>query len=262
MKPVEKDRSNLTTPQTLETLAFNWVTFGYSADSTTIKNISFDANTWETIAFVWPSGAGKSTIVKLLLGLYQPLSGEIKINNTNIEQIDDNRYKWHIGYVAQDTQLFSGTIRENLIFVKPDATIDDIQFVLRAAQLWDFIIQQPQWIETKIWEWWLKLSWGQKQRLAIARSLLRNPNILIFDEATSSLDSMVEAEITDTIKTITSWEKNCISIMIAHRLSTIMHADKIYVVEKGEIVESWKHDALVAQKWLYYALWRQQSWGN
>ncbi len=262
MKPTEKDHTNTISPSTLEKLAFSWVTFWYSPENITIKDIWFEAKKWETIAFVWPSWAGKSTIVKLLLWLYQPISGEILINGTNLDQINDNRYKWHIWYVAQDTQLFSWTIRENLIFVKPNADDKEIKFVLSAAQLRKFIEQQPQWIETKIWEWWLKLSWGQKQRLAIARALLRNPNILIFDEATSSLDSMVEAEITDTIKTITSWEKNTISIMIAHRLSTIMHADKIFVIEKWNIVESWKHHDLVEKKWLYFALWRQQSGEN
>lgn len=259
MKPQEINTENVIKPDSLQSLWFNDVSFGYSENDKTLSNISFSATTWETIAFVWPSWAGKSTIVKLLLGLYKPTSWDIIINKNTINDIDESRYKSHIWYVAQDTQLFSGTIRENLQFVKPTATDEELEYVLQAAQLLSFIKQQTLWLATKIWEGWLKLSWGQKQRLAIARALLRKPNILIFDEATSSLDSMVEAEITDTIKEIASEQKDTISIMIAHRLSTIMHADTIYVVEKWQIVESWKHDDLVQEKWLYYALRRQQS---
>lgn len=259
MKPIEISSTNITTQKSLENVGFDKVTFGYSWQDTTLKNISFNAHVWETIAFVWPSWAWKSTIVKLLLWLYKPTSGTILINNVNNNEIDENWYKSHIWYVAQDTQLFSGTIRENLTFVKPDADDKELEYVLDAAQLLWFIHEQPMWLSTKIWEWWLKLSWWQKQRLAIARALLRKPNILIFDEATSSLDSMVESDITDTIKKIAAEQQQTISIMIAHRLSTIMHANTIYVVEKGEIVESGKHNDLVAQKWLYYALRRQQS---
>ena len=260
MKPNEKQNENIQTPAALQSLWFSNVSFWYSPTETTISHISFEAHVWQTIAFVWPSGAGKSTIVKLLLGLYKPTVWDIMINNKTIADIDENWYKSHIWYVAQDTQLFSGTIRENLLFVKPHATDEELEYVLQAAQLLSFIKEQSLWLSAKIWEWWLKLSGGQKQRLAIARALLRKPNILIFDEATSSLDSMVEAEITDTIKEIAAEQKNTISIMIAHRLSTIMHADTIYVIEKWEIVESGKHIELVNQKWLYYALRRQQSW--
>ncbi len=258
MTPKEQKTANVVTPETLHSLWFNDVGFGYSSDKQILHSMSFAAKAGETIAFVGPSGAGKSTIVKLLLWLYQPTSGIIKINDIPIEDIDESRYKSHVGYVAQDTQLFSGTVSDNLSFVKPDASIADQEYVLKAAQLRDFIQSQPLWLLTKIGEWGLKLSGWQKQRLAIARALLRHPNILIFDEATSSLDSMVEQEITETIKEIASGEKETISIMIAHRLSTIMHADSIYVIEDGHIVESGKHEALVAQRWLYYALWRQQ----
>lgn len=258
MTPKEQKTTNVVTPETLHSLWFNDVGFGYNNDKQILHSMSFAAKAGETIAFVGPSGAGKSTIVKLLLWLYQPTSGIIKINDIPIEDIDESRYKSHVGYVAQDTQLFSGTVSDNLSFVKPDASIADQEYVLKAAQLRDFIQSQPLWLLTKIGEWGLKLSGWQKQRLAIARALLRHPNILIFDEATSSLDSMVEQEITETIKEIASGEKETISIMIAHRLSTIMHADSIYVVEDGHIVESGKHEALVAQRWLYYALWRQQ----
>jgi ATP-binding cassette, subfamily B, bacterial len=259
MQPQVEESHPDNNPAKLEELRFSDVSFGYSVDDKTLQHVSFEAETWKTIAFVWPSGAGKSTIVKLLLGLYAPTKGEIYVNKTPLQHIDSSWYKAHIGYVAQDTQLFSGTISDNLSFVKPGASLEEQERVLHAAQLREFIQSQPLWLQTKIGEGWLKLSWWQKQRLAIARALLRQPNILIFDEATSSLDSMVEQEITDTIKEISADQSNMISIMIAHRLSTIMHADTIYVIEKGRVVEQWKHEDLVAQKWLYYALWRQQS---
>lgn len=258
MKPNETQKDSII-PTALESLWFTDVTFGYSPTETTLSKISFEARIWQTIAFVWPSWAWKSTIVKLLLWLYKPTTWNILINKTNIADIDENWYKSHIWYVAQDTQLFSWTVRENLLFVKPTATDAELEYVLQAAQLLSFIKEQQDGLWAKIWEWWLKLSGWQKQRLAIARALLRKPNILIFDEATSSLDSMVEWEITDTIKEIAAEQKKTISIMIAHRLSTIMHADTIYVVEKWEIVESGKHTQLVEQKGLYYALRRQQS---
>lgn len=259
MKPNEVQKDSII-PSALESLWFEDVTFGYSSAETTLSKISFEATIWQTIAFVWPSWAWKSTIVKLLLWLYKPTTWKILINKTTISDIDENWYKSHIWYVAQDTQLFSWTVRENLLFVKPTATDEELEYVLQAAQLLSFIKEQQDGLWAKIWEWWLKLSGWQKQRLAIARALLRKPNILIFDEATSSLDSMVESEITDTIKEIAAEQKKTISIMIAHRLSTIMHADTIYVVEKWEIVESGKHTQLVEQKGLYYALRRQQSW--
>lgn len=265
MQPEEKNVIDIVTPDIVETLSFDNVSFGYNTNEQhtnqeilTLKNISLSAKSGETIAFVWPSWAGKSTIVKLLLWLYKPVSWNILVNKNPITNIDTDWYKSHIWYVAQDAQLFSGTISDNLRFVKPDATEQEQEDALRAAQLWDFIVSQQDWLHTKIGEWWLKLSWWQKQRLAIARALLRKPSILIFDEATSSLDSMVEQEITETIKTIGSHGNDIICILIAHRLSTIMHANKIYVVEAGSIVEDWEHNTLLEQKWLYYALWRQQ----
>jgi ATP-binding cassette, subfamily B, bacterial len=255
----ETHDENATTPDAVASLGFDHVSFGYSTDKQTISDISIDAQLGQTIAFAWPSGAGKSTIVKLLLGLYRPTSGTITLNDKPLTSIDEARYKSQIGYVAQDTQLFSGTIRDNIRFVMPAATDADVERALRAAQLREFVIAQPEWLETRIGEGGLKLSGGQKQRLAIARALVRSPHILIFDEATSSLDSMVEAEITETIKEISQQQKSMITILIAHRLSTIMHADTIYVVEGGKLVEEWKHEQLVEGKGLYYALWRQQT---
>ncbi len=262
MKPEEHNTGNITTPSSVDTLAFDDVSFGYSDEVLNLHHINLEAQSGKTIAFVWPSGAGKSTIVKLLLWLYKPRTGNILINKTPLENINNARYKAQIGYVAQDTQLFSGTISENLCFVKPNASLAEQEDALRAAQLWEFISSQPWGLETKIGEGGLKLSGGQKQRLAIARALLRKPSILIFDEATSSLDSMVEQEITETIKHIGQKEKNMICIIIAHRLSTVMHADTIYVVEAWHVVESGEHSNLIEQKGLYYALWRQQRGEN
>ncbi len=162
-----------------------------------------------------------------------------------------------IGFVTQDTQLFSGTIRENLLFVNPGASDQECLEVLNKAAAGNLLARADRGLDTVIGEGGVKVSGGEKQRLSIARALLRRPNILVFDEATSSLDSLTEEEISETIKDI-STRKDLITILIAHRLSTIMHADMIYVLERGHIVESGKHEELVEQKGLYYAMWRQQ----
>ena len=162
-----------------------------------------------------------------------------------------------IGFVTQDTQLFSGTIRENLLFVRPGATDEECMQVLEKAACQTLLARADKGLDTVIGEGGVKVSGGEKQRLSIARALLRRPDILVFDEATSSLDSITEEEITDTIKDVSVLD-NHITILIAHRLSTIMHADRIYVLEKGNIIESGKHLELIDQKGLYYAMWRQQ----
>jgi len=235
------------------------VWFGYTKDKSILTWVNWEAKTGQTIAFVWPSGGGKSTIIKLILGLYQPTSGKIIMNNKPLVDYDPQGLKKNIWYVAQESQLFAGTIRNNLLFVKPDATEQEMLDVLDSAQIKSLVIESSLWLDTKIWEWWLKLSWGQRQRLAIARALLRKPSLLIFDEATSSLDTLVETEITKTIQKISEEQKEMIIIMIAHRLSTIKHADTIYVLEKWSLIESGKHDELVEEKGLYYALWRNQG---
>lgn len=245
---------------TIEKVSFDHVMFGYTQDTPILHDVSWSADQWKTIAFVWPSGSGKSTIIKLLLGLYQPLDGSIKINNKSLTDYNPELLKQTIGYVSQESQLFAGTIRENLLFVKPDATDAEMFSVLGSAQIKKLVQESPAWLDTKIGEWWLKLSGGQRQRLAIARALLRKPSLLIFDEATSSLDTLVESEITKTIQDISAKKTDMIIIIIAHRLSTIKHADTIFVLENGHIVEQWNHDTLTHSKWLYYALWRNQ-WG-
>ena len=159
--------------------------------------------------------------------------------------------------MTQDTQLFSGTIRENLNFVNPEADEAQLFDVLNKAAAQNLLLRAEKGLDTMIGEGGLKLSGGEKQRLSIARALLRKPKLLLFDEATSALDSLTEEEITDTIRDI-SRQGNQITILIAHRLSTIMHADRIYVLEKGDVVETGTHDVLLEEKGLYYAMWRQQ----
>jgi ATP-binding cassette subfamily B protein len=211
----------------------------------------------ETIAFVGPSGSGKSTLVKLLVGLYQPVSGFIFFNDVPSLQVRYNELRRNIGFVTQDTQLFAGTIKDNLLFVKADATDHEIIEALNRASCSNLINRSGKGIDTVLGEGGMKLSGGEKQRISIARALLRNPRLLIFDEATSALDSLTEEDITNTIRDV-SLSKNQITILIAHRLSTIMHADVIYVLEKGKISEIGSHDELLRMKGLYYALWRQQ----
>ncbi len=242
----------------VQTLAFNKVTFQHQSSNTAALNsISFKTKIGETIAFVGPSGSGKTTLVKLLVGLYRPQSGKILYNGKNFDEIDFDALRERIGFVTQDTQLFSGTIRENLLFVNPKATDEECLDVLNKAACQSLLARADKGLDTLIGEGGVKVSGGEKQRLSIARALLRSPSLLVFDEATSSLDSLTEEEISETIRDISS-RKDLIGILIAHRLSTVMHADMIFVLEKGKIVESGSHAKLVKAKGLYYAMWRQQ----
>ena len=239
-------------------LEFKDVSFKHaSAPVHALSEISFQVNKGETVAFVGPSGSGKSTLVKLLVGLYSPLAGSINYNKISSDKINLDDLRKQIGFVTQDTQLFAGTIRENLLFVKPDATDEQILDALHKAACHTLLARADKGINTMIGEGGVKVSGGEKQRLSIARALLRNPKILVLDEATSALDSITEEEITSTIKGINK-DKTIITILIAHRLSTIMHADRIFVLEKGHIVEQGKHQTLIDEKGLYYAMWRQQ----
>lgn len=239
-------------------LNFDQVSFKHqSASTNALNNISFATNNGQTIAFVGPSGSGKTTLVKLLVGLYPPKGGQVLYNNVPSTEIDLDGLRNRIGFVTQDTQLFSGTIRENLLFVRPDATDEECLTVLKKAACQSLLDRADKGLDTVIGEGGVKVSGGEKQRLSIARALLRQPDILVFDEATSSLDSITEEEITETIREV-SIIKDHITILIAHRLSTIMHADKIFVLERGNIIESGRHEDLLSEKGLYYAMWRQQ----
>ena len=258
LKSPELKPARAETIQNIEELEFINVRFKHqSAQQPALMDISFDVKKGETIAFVGPSGSGKTTLVKLLVGLYIPEQGQIKYNNIDGKNIDFDVLRTQIGFVTQDTQLFAGTIRENLLFVNPSATDEEILDVLQKASCNTLLERADNGLDTMIGEGGVKVSGGEKQRLSIARALLRHPHLLIFDEATSSLDSLTEEEITNTIKDVSSKQEQ-ITILIAHRLSTIMHADRIYVLEKGEIIETGSHDQLITQMGLYYAMWRQQ----
>ena len=256
--PVEVKPENPYPVITIDSLEFQGVKFKHqSANKDALKNITFKAERGETIAFVGPSGSGKSTLVKLLVGLYRPKEGKILYNGHNFDEIDFDQLRERIGFVTQDTQLFSGTIRENLLFVNPTATDEQCLDVLRKAACHTLLERADNGLDSVIGEGGVKVSGGEKQRLSIARALLRNPNLLVFDEATSSLDSLTEEEISETIRDVSVGTTH-LTIVIAHRLSTIMHATKIFVLEKGKIVENGSHDELVENKGLYYAMWRQQ----
>ncbi|MFC4263370.1 ABC transporter ATP-binding protein [Ferruginibacter yonginensis] len=257
-KAPELEPTNPKTLGSINTLAFDKVAFQHqTASHKAIDQISFKANLGETVAFVGPSGSGKSTLMKLLVGLYRPQEGKIFYNGLDETEIHFDDLRKQIGFVTQDTNLFSGTIKENLLFVNPTASDALLNEALTKASCTYLLSRAENGINTVIGEGGLKLSGGEKQRLSIARALLRKPRLLIFDEATSALDSITEEEITNTIREI-STSKEQITILIAHRLSTIMHADRIYVLEKGEVVETGNHDDLLAEKGLYYAMWRQQ----
>src|SRR5579862_8875714 len=242
----------------LETLAFEGVEFQHqSANRPALEGISFSVSRGETIAFVGPSGSGKTTLVKLLVGLYRPQSGHIYYNGTREDEIEIDGLRERIGFVTQDSQLFSGSIRENLLFVRPGATDAECMDVLRQASVDNLLARADKGLDTVIGEGGVKVSGGEKQRLSIARALLRRPQLLVFDEATSSLDSLTEEEISQTIRDVAT-SRDAITILIAHRLSTVLHADRIYVLERGRIVEFGCHSELLANKGLYYAMWRQQ----
>jgi ATP-binding cassette subfamily B protein len=242
----------------LDELAFENVTFTHqTAAQPAVRDISFRIERGQTLAFVGPSGAGKTTLVKLLVGLYRPQAGRILYNGVDSREADMEPLRERIGFVTQETQLFSGTIRENLLFVRPGATDAECLEALRRAACQGLLARAEKGLDTVIGEGGIKVSGGERQRLSIARALLRRPDLLVFDEATSSLDSLTEEEISRTIRDVAG-SQDTMSILIAHRLSTVMHADRIFVLERGQVVETGRHQELLDKTGLYYAMWRQQ----
>jgi ATP-binding cassette subfamily B protein len=244
----------------LHRIAFEDISFTYpSASTPSLEDVDLEIREGETVAFVGPSGSGKTSLVKLLVGLYRPTSGRLAVNGVDASQIDSDALRGRIGLVTQETQLFAGTIRDNLLFVNPKATDAECIEVLRQAAALPIIERGGKGLDTKIGEGGIKISGGERQRLAIARALLRQPELMIFDEATSSLDSITEKAITATIRTLTSGTHRRMTVLVAHRLSTIAHAQRIHVLAKGRVVETGTHDSLLGLNGLYAALWREQS---
>jgi ATP-binding cassette subfamily B protein len=242
----------------LTRLGFEKVSFTHqTATAPAVQDVSFELCRGETVAFVGPSGSGKTTLVKLLVGLYRPQGGRILYDGTPHDRVELEGLRERIGFVTQDTQLFSGSIRENLLFVRPDATDAECLEVLQRAACQPLLARAERGLDTLIGEGGVKVSGGEKQRLSIARALLRRPHLLVFDEATSALDSLTEQEVSRTIREVAT-DRRVMTVLIAHRLSTVLHADRIYVLERGRVVEQGRHEQLLEQKGLYYAMWRQQ----
>ncbi|MGC8703499.1 MAG: ABCB family ABC transporter ATP-binding protein/permease [Thiomonas sp.] len=235
---------------------FERVRFGYGADRTILDGLDFTVPAGETVAIVGPSGAGKSTLARLLFRFYAPQSGRILIDGQDIAQVTQASVRRAIGIVPQDTVLFNDTIGYNIAYGKPGASAAEVEAVARAAHIHDFIVSTPQRYDTQVGERGLKLSGGEKQRVAIARALLKNPPILIFDEATSQLDSHNEKAIQAEIRAAA---RNRTALVIAHRLSTVVDAHQILVIEQGRVVERGTHAQLLQAQGLYARMWSLQQ---
>jgi len=237
-------------PKITGDVTFNDLNFSYPQrmDIKVLSSINFSVNENQTIALVGASGGGKSTIASLLLNYYSATSGDIKFNGVNISEIDTAYLRSHLAIVPQEVILFAGTIKENILFGKIDATDVEIAEAARKANALEFIESFPEKFETEVGDRGIQLSGGQKQRIAIARAILKNPKILILDEATSALDSKSEKEVQNALSTLMAGRT---SFVIAHRLSTIKKADKILVIENGEIIEEGQHDQLIALNGTY-----------
>ncbi|QTH65336.1 ABC transporter ATP-binding protein/permease [Psychrosphaera ytuae] len=237
-------------------ISFEKIAFGYDQQRTVLKNVSFEVKAGQKVAVVGSSGSGKSTLVKLLFRFYDPNSGRVLIDGQDIKHVTQHSLRQIIGIVPQDTVLFNDTIFENIRYGNPSASDEQVWAAINHAHLSNFIESLPDRHETKVGERGLKLSGGEKQRVAIARTLLKNPPILVFDEATSSLDSGSEQAILKALKDIA---KGHTSLVIAHRLSTVVDADQIVVLEQGEVVEVGTHQVLLGQQGRYAELWRMQN---
>lgn len=258
--PIEEKPKDAVILNGLKEIKFDKVKFSYDKEKfSSLENVTLDIKKGKTVAFVGFSGSGKTTLIKLILGLHKPTKGKLLFNGIDSEKINYTELRKRIGLVSQETQLFAGTIRENLLFVNPEASDKECLDALKAASAMEIIERGKKGLDTKIGEGGIKVSGGERQRLAIARALLRNPDVIIFDEATSSLDSLTEKKITSTVKKISKEKSSLMNIIVAHRLSTVNHADMIYVLEKGKIVEKGTHNSLLKKKGLYAAMWREQS---
>ena len=237
-------------------IKFSNISFGYDERRTVIKDISFEVPNGKKVAIVGPTGAGKSTISRLLFRFYDPTNGSIYINDENINSISQHSLRKIIGVVPQDTVLFNDTIHYNISYGDPKASEDDIINAAKNADIHNFVIGLPDGYKTIVGERGLKLSGGEKQRVAIARTFLKNPKILFFDEATSALDSTTEKEIQKNLENIS---KNKTTLIIAHRLSTAAYADNIIVLDKGSIIEQGSHNYLLDLKGKYFEMWEKQK---
>ncbi|MGZ9046055.1 MAG: ABC transporter ATP-binding protein [Telluria sp.] len=257
-KPIETRPADPVDIGPVTHVRFANVTFRHrGAQDDAVRDVSFEASLGDTIAFVGPSGSGKSTLVKLLVGLYAPSSGAVLYNDISTEDFRYNMVRRQIGLVTQESHLFAGTIRENIRYAKAEATDAEIMEAMEQAACAYLVEKSPDGLDTLIGERGMKLSGGERQRLSIARALIRRPPLLVFDEATSALDSLTEEHVSNTVRSISA-RKSQMTMLIAHRLSTVMHADTIFVLERGSIVEQGSHAALLEQRGLYYAMWRQQ----
>ena len=236
-------------------VVFDHVRFGYEADRPVLKDVSFELKAGHSIAIVGPSGSGKSTIINLIPRLYDVWDGAVTFDGVDVRRLDLGFLRSQVGVVSQETYLFNGSIRENLLYAKPDATEAEMEAALKKANIWEFVQNQPEKLDAMVGNRGLKLSGGEKQRLSIARVLLKDPTIFVFDEATSALDSISEQKIQEAIDPII---QSRTSILIAHRLSTILAADEILVVKDGEIVERGQHRELVNRDGVYRELYETQ----
>jgi len=237
-------------------VAFEHVDFGYEANRQILHDVSFRVPAGHTVAIVGPSGAGKSTISRILFRFYDVQGGRVLIDGQDVRGVSQQSLRANVGIVPQDTVLFNDSIRYNIRYGRVDATDEEIEAAAKLAQIHDFVATLPDGYDTAVGERGLKLSGGEKQRVAIARTILKDPAILLFDEATSALDSQTEKEIQAALRLVS---RDRTTLVIAHRLSTIVDADEIIVLEAGRIVERGRHEALLAANNTYAAMWQRQQ---